>query len=249
MANADVPFARIVDAVDAPRSASYTPLFQNMLSLQTEGPDDAAAGSDLGNMTGLRTEPMPVRPPPWLIAPRDWHLWWGDTTQSVCPPAVSGCQACGAGRADLLLLTNLRRGGRQCPCTTASLEPALTRVSQAVERAGLWRGQAEASAAQMDLVLELLETPDEVAGSLEYATDLFTRSTMDRMAGHLQVGSLRHAVCGCTFICMPQRALGNTARLMRCLAPHCACEQAVADQRRKGNPLPRGFSHLGAQTR
>ena len=57
----------------------------------------------------------------------------------------------------------------------------------------LWWDQADASAAQMDLVLELFESPDEVAGNLEYATDLFTRSTMDRMAGHLQVGSLRHA--------------------------------------------------------
>ena len=92
MANADVPFARIVDAVDAPRSASYTPLFQNMLSLQTEGPEDTAAGGDLVDMAGLRTEPMPVRPPPWLTYPRDWHLWWDYTTHEYMLPAVLGCQ-------------------------------------------------------------------------------------------------------------------------------------------------------------
>ena len=87
-------------------------------------------------------------------------------------------------------------------------------IAQAVDPADCCGGQAEASAAQMDLVLELLETPDDVAGSLEYATDLFTRSTMDRMAGHLQVGSLHHAVCACTFICLPQRALSTAARIM-----------------------------------
>ena len=78
---------------------------------------------------------------------------------------------------------------------TASRAPALTTIAQAVDPADCCGGQAEASAAQMDLVLELLETPDDVAGGLEYATDLFTRSTMDRMAGHLQVGSLHPAVC------------------------------------------------------
>ena len=69
MANADLPFARIVDAVDAPRSAAYTPLFQNMLSLQSEGPADAAAGSDLVHMAGLRTEALPVRWPSSLSGP------------------------------------------------------------------------------------------------------------------------------------------------------------------------------------
>ena len=76
MANAEVPFARIVDAVDAPRSASYTPLFQNMLSLQTEGPGDVGAGGDLVDMAGLRTEPMPVRSPPKLINPSNFVSEW-----------------------------------------------------------------------------------------------------------------------------------------------------------------------------
>ena len=49
--------------------------------------------------------------------------------------------------------------------------------------------QAEASAAQMDLVLELLESADRVSGDLEYSTDLFARSTMSRMAAHFQVGA------------------------------------------------------------
>ena len=51
-------------------------------------------------------------------------------------------------------------------------------------------GQADAGAAQMDLVLELLESADEVTGDLEYSTDLFERSTMKRMSVHLQVGAL-----------------------------------------------------------
>ena len=75
---------------------------------------------------------------------------------------------------------------------------------------GLWRGQAEASAAQMDLVLELFESPDEVVGNLEYATDLFARATMDRMAGHLQVGSLHQALG--QLLCMPSRIFGAAVR-------------------------------------
>lgn len=41
----------------------------------------------------------------------------------------------------------------------------------------------------MDLVLELMESADTVAGDLEYSTDLFERPTMERMAVHLQVGA------------------------------------------------------------
>ena len=59
MANADVPFARIVAAADIPRSSAYTPVFQNMVSLQTEGAAQAGQDDQEG-MAGLKTEPLPV---------------------------------------------------------------------------------------------------------------------------------------------------------------------------------------------
>ena len=68
MANADVPFTRIVDAAAVPRSSAYTPVFQNMLSLQTESVSDTApegqgrmAPADQGGMAGLQTEALAVR--------------------------------------------------------------------------------------------------------------------------------------------------------------------------------------------
>ena len=39
----------------------------------------------------------------------------------------------------------------------------------------------------MDLTLDLLEEEHRISGSLEYSTDLFDRSTVERMAGHLEV--------------------------------------------------------------
>ena len=60
MANTDVPFARIVDAAGIPRSSAYTPVFQNMLSLQTDMAADTAADDHEG-MVGLKTEPLQVR--------------------------------------------------------------------------------------------------------------------------------------------------------------------------------------------
>jgi non-ribosomal peptide synthetase component F len=44
---------------------------------------------------------------------------------------------------------------------------------------------AETGAAQLDLSLTLAEGGDGIAGSLEYAADLFDAATVDRMAGHL----------------------------------------------------------------
>ena len=37
MDNADVPFQQVVADADVPRSASYTPLFQSMVTLQESG--------------------------------------------------------------------------------------------------------------------------------------------------------------------------------------------------------------------
>src|SRR6185295_9248894 len=43
----------------------------------------------------------------------------------------------------------------------------------------------EMGTAKFDLTLSLVERPDGLAGSLEYNTDLFDRSTMERMSSHL----------------------------------------------------------------
>ncbi|HYH45583.1 MAG TPA: condensation domain-containing protein, partial [Thermoanaerobaculia bacterium] len=45
---------------------------------------------------------------------------------------------------------------------------------------------AEIGAAKLDLTLDLFETPAGFAGSLEYNTDLFDRSTIDRLKGHFR---------------------------------------------------------------
>ena len=47
--------------------------------------------------------------------------------------------------------------------------------------------QVGASTAQMDITLDLVEEEDTISGTLEYATDLLTRNSMERMAGHLEV--------------------------------------------------------------
>ena len=38
---------------------------------------------------------------------------------------------------------------------------------------------------QLDLTLYVRETADGLAGTFEYATDLFDEATIERMAGHL----------------------------------------------------------------
>ena len=47
--------------------------------------------------------------------------------------------------------------------------------------------QAMTSTVQMDLMVHINEEADTISGSLEFATDLFKRSTIERMAGHLEV--------------------------------------------------------------
>ena len=42
----------------------------------------------------------------------------------------------------------------------------------------------------MDLTLELAEEEHTISGNIEFSTDLFVLSTIQRMAGHLQVGSI-----------------------------------------------------------
>ncbi len=48
----------------------------------------------------------------------------------------------------------------------------------------------------MDLTLELAEEEHTISGNIEFSTDLFALSTIQRMAGHLQVGCISgHAGC------------------------------------------------------
>jgi hypothetical protein len=50
--------------------------------------------------------------------------------------------------------------------------------------------QVGGGSAQMDLTLELAEEEHTISGNIEFSTDLFVLSTIQRMAGHLQVGSI-----------------------------------------------------------
>ena len=52
--NADLPFMRVVEAVDAPRSAAYSPLFQVMCVLQDASLDQGVV------MDGLKQEALEV---------------------------------------------------------------------------------------------------------------------------------------------------------------------------------------------
>ncbi|MES2758519.1 MAG: non-ribosomal peptide synthase/polyketide synthase [Pseudomonadota bacterium] len=46
--------------------------------------------------------------------------------------------------------------------------------------------QAENTTAKFDLYLQLVESPDGLQGTIEYASDLFERATIERMAGHFE---------------------------------------------------------------
>ena len=50
------------------------------------------------------------------------------------------------------------------------------------------RAQMTVSSADMDLVLDVAEWQGALKGRIDYSTDLFTRDTIERMAGHLQAG-------------------------------------------------------------
>ena len=52
---------------------------------------------------------------------------------------------------------------------------------------------------QMDLTLDLAEDEHTISGSLHFSTDLFTRTTAERMAGHLEVRHFRGCRLGLGF--------------------------------------------------
>ncbi|MCF5753059.1 amino acid adenylation domain-containing protein, partial [Pseudomonas syringae] len=71
----------------------------------------------------------------------------------------------------VMLALNNTPGGGEFSLPELSLEPL----------------QAPHTTAQFDLSLALVEADGGLVGSLEYASDLFERATIERMAGHLQV--------------------------------------------------------------
>ncbi|SDI21682.1 amino acid adenylation domain-containing protein [Pseudomonas sp. BS3767] len=71
----------------------------------------------------------------------------------------------------VMLALNNTPGGGELSLPELSLEPL----------------QAPHTTAQFDLSLALVEADGGLVGSLEYASDLFERATIERMAGHLQV--------------------------------------------------------------
>ncbi|KPW56401.1 Amino acid adenylation, partial [Pseudomonas caricapapayae] len=71
----------------------------------------------------------------------------------------------------VMLALNNTPGGGELSLPELSLEPL----------------QAPHTTAQFDLSLALVEADGGLIGSLEYASDLFERATIERMAGHLQV--------------------------------------------------------------
>ncbi|MCK9738895.1 non-ribosomal peptide synthetase [Pseudomonas syringae] len=71
----------------------------------------------------------------------------------------------------VMLALNNTPGGGEFSLPELSLEPL----------------QASHTTAQFDLSLALVEADGGLVGSLEYASDLFERATIERMAGHLQV--------------------------------------------------------------
>ncbi|SFG85800.1 amino acid adenylation domain-containing protein [Pseudomonas syringae] len=71
----------------------------------------------------------------------------------------------------VMLALNNTPGGGEFSLPELSLEPL----------------QAPHTTAQFDLSLALVEADGGLIGSLEYASDLFERATIERMAGHLQV--------------------------------------------------------------
>ena len=70
----------------------------------------------------------------------------------------------------------------------------------------LMRAQMTVSSADMDLVLDVAEWQGRLKGRIDYSTDLFTRATIERMAGHLQAG---HPVLDGMGACATWRALNE----------------------------------------
>ena len=54
------------------------------------------------------------------------------------------------------------------------------------------RAELDTATAKFDLTLSLTERPEGLQGALEYATDLFERATIERMAGHFTHPARRH---------------------------------------------------------
>lgn len=61
--HADVPFARVVDAANVPRSTAYTPIFQTMMTLQGDAFGTRRVDTAAMSLADLEVSDMSVRPP------------------------------------------------------------------------------------------------------------------------------------------------------------------------------------------
>ena len=59
--NADIPFAQVVEAVNAPRSSAYTPVYQTLLTLEAALGAGEAGGRPQAQMGGLAAEELSAR--------------------------------------------------------------------------------------------------------------------------------------------------------------------------------------------
>ncbi|HYX25648.1 MAG TPA: amino acid adenylation domain-containing protein [Thermoanaerobaculia bacterium] len=92
-------------------------------------------------------------------------------------------------------------------------------------------GAAEVGVAKFDLTLSMAESPAGLGGSLEYNTDLFDRSTIDRLLGHFR------ALLGAV-VAAPGRSLAELE-----LLPAAERDQLLVEWNRTGREVPSGCVH------
>jgi non-ribosomal peptide synthetase component F len=87
----------------------------------------------------------------------------------------------------LLAALNPQRNPSHAPLFQVKLVlQNIPRASLALPGLSLALLAAEAETAQLDLILNLSQTPDGIAGSFEYNTDLFLPATIERLADHFE---------------------------------------------------------------
>jgi amino acid adenylation domain-containing protein len=151
-ARADVPFERVVEALDVPRDLQHHPVFQVMLAF-----DDREASVSTNGSPNAADDTS-----------------GGDATEAVPLAGVPSSR---------------RRAGRRLAATGLDVEPVsvpdrptkfdLTVRLNAVSARG---GAGDETAAAEDVSGDATR----LRGTIEYATDLFSRARIERMTRHLQ---------------------------------------------------------------
>ena len=192
VANADVPFAVVVQDARVARSAAYNPVFQNMCVLQD------AAFFRLPSLEGAAAEAMKVG---GLTAMQYTSAWPAVLSSSVRQPDISWDSVAHARSA-----VTCSRSDARCLHSVW-----LARVAPRCA------AQLDSTGAQVDLVLTLAESGDELTGTLEYCADLYTGDTVSRMADHFLVRPLEAAQCLSSHAAWP-------------LQPLCLCSTRAVSQ-------------------